>query len=141
MRKWRKAPFQRAIRGRPSARLSRGLSLQGECTNFSLVMNALVSPSLLRLFDSKKGAVIYREGERVDAIFNIIGGVVTPYRTAPDGSEYIGAFLFADDLFGLSEEGRYTNSMRAITTVTAYRLHPSKMRASLTCAPETMWHT
>ena len=77
----------------------------------------------------KKGAVIYREGERVDAIFNIIGGVVTPYRTAPDGSEYIGAFLFADDVFGLSEEGRYTNSMRAITPVTAYRLPVSALRS------------
>ena len=77
----------------------------------------------------KKGAVIYREGERVDAIFNIIGGVFTPYRTAPDGSEYIGAFLFAEDLFGLSEEGRYINSMRAITPVTAYRNPVSALRS------------
>ena len=88
----------------------------------------------------KKGAVIYREGERVDAIFNIIGGVVTPYRTAPDGSEYIGAFLFADDLFGLSEEGRYTNSMRAITPVTAYRLPVSALRSRFSKDAELEFH-
>ena len=86
----------------------------------------------------KKGAVIYREGERVDAIFNIIGGVVTPYRTAPDGSEYIGAFLFAGDVFGLSEEGRYTNSMRAITP--AYRLPVSALRSRFSKDAELEFH-
>jgi cyclic nucleotide-binding protein len=63
----------------------------------------------------QKGAVIYREGDSANAIFNIVKGVVTPRRKAPDGSEHIAAFLFPDDLFGLAEEGRYTNSMRALT--------------------------
>lgn len=79
----------------------------------------------------KKGAVIYREGDNADAIFNIIAGVVAASRRAPDGSEHIAAFLFPDDLFGLSEEGRYTNSTRALTAVTAYRLPVSVLSGRL----------
>ena len=69
-----------------------------------------------------KGEEIYREGQRANAVFNIITGVVKAYKTASDGSEHVTAFLFPDDLFGLSEEGRCMNSTKAITSVTAYRL-------------------
>lgn len=79
----------------------------------------------------KKGEVIYREGQSVDAIFNIINGIVTSYRKARSGDEHIAAFLFPGDLFGLSEEGRYTNSTRAITPVTAYRLPIPAIRSRL----------
>ena len=78
-----------------------------------------------------KGEEIYREGQRADAVFNIITGVVKAYKTAPDGGEHITAFLFPDDLFGLSEEGRSTNSTKAITAVTAYRLPVSALRSLL----------
>jgi len=79
----------------------------------------------------KRGAEIYREDHRADAIFNIISGVVKAYKTARDGSEYITAFLFADDLFGLSEEGRYTNSTKAVTLVTAFKIPVSALRSRL----------
>ena len=78
-----------------------------------------------------KGEEIYHEGQRADAVFNIISGVVKAYKTAPDGGEHITAFLFPDDLFGLSEEGRSTNSTKAITAVTAYRLPVSALRSRL----------
>jgi CRP-like cAMP-binding protein len=63
----------------------------------------------------------YREAQNADAVFNVISGVVKAYRTLPDGTEHITAFLFADDLVGLPEEGRYVNSAKAVTDVTAYR--------------------
>ncbi len=62
-----------------------------------------------------KDEEIYRDGQRADAVFNIITGVVKAYKIAPDGSEHITAFLFPGDLFGLSEEGKYTNATKAIT--------------------------
>jgi len=79
----------------------------------------------------KKRAVIYREGDRADAIFNIISGVAAAYKKAPDGSEHITAFLLPDDLLGLSEEGKYTNSSKAITPLTAYRLPLPALRSRL----------
>ncbi len=79
----------------------------------------------------KKGAQIYREGDRADAVFNIAGGVVKAYRALPDRTERISAFLFADDLFGLAEDGKYANSAKAVTAVTAYRLPVSALQSRL----------
>jgi CRP-like cAMP-binding protein len=88
----------------------------------------------------RKGEVIYREGDHVDAIFNIIRGVVTTYKKAPNGSEHIAAFLLSDDLFGLSEAGRYTNSAKAITPVAAYRLPVMALRSCLYKNAELEFH-
>jgi len=88
----------------------------------------------------RKGAVIYREGDHVDAIFNVIRGVVTTYKRAPNGNEHIAAFLLSDDLFGLSEEGRYTNSAKAITPVAAYRLPVIALRSCLYRSAELEFH-
>jgi CRP/FNR family transcriptional regulator len=69
----------------------------------------------------KKGEQIYREGDSVDAAFNIISGVVIAHRALVEG-EHVTAFLYPGDLFGLSEEGRYANSTRAATPVVAYKM-------------------
>jgi CRP-like cAMP-binding protein len=79
----------------------------------------------------KKGAQIYREGDRADAVFNVVSGVVKSYRALPDKTERIAAFLFADDLFGLAEEGRYVNATKAVTAVTAYRIPVSALEGRL----------
>src|SRR5450432_2384742 len=113
-----------AIRGAdpwaPSAGKMRQLLSEEERARLSVLS------SIVRL---KKGEEIYREGQRADAVFNIITGVVKAYKTAPDGSEHVTAFLFTDDLFGLSDEGRCLNSTKAITAVTAYRLPVSALRS------------
>lgn len=88
----------------------------------------------------KKGEVIYQEGDPADAVFNINTGVVTAYRKAPDGSEDMVAFLLPGDLFGLSAEGRYTNSTKAITAVTAYRLPVRALRSRLPKDAELEFH-
>ena len=77
----------------------------------------------------KKGEDIYDTGGRADAIFNIISGVVKSY--SGNSGDRIVAFLFPNDLFGLSEEGVYTNTARALTPVTAYRLPISALRSRL----------
>jgi len=88
----------------------------------------------------RKGTIIYREGDHVDAIFNVIRGVVTTYKKIANGSEHIAAFLLSDDLFGLSEEGRYTNSAKAITPVAAYRFPVIALRSCLYKSAELEFH-
>ena len=78
----------------------------------------------------KKGSEIYRSGEQATAMFNIISGVVKAYSGEDAG--HITAFLFPGDLFGLSQEGTYTNSVQAVTPVTAYQLPLSVLRSRLT---------
>lgn len=87
-----------------------------------------------------KGQEIYQAGDAVDAIYNIIGGVVKSFSIEPDGRKCINAFLFADDLCGLSEEGNYINSAKAITPVTAYRLPIAKLRDYLHRDAELEFH-
>ena len=79
----------------------------------------------------KKREIIYREGDLAESVFAINTGVVAAYKEAPDGRKHIAEFLFADDLFGLSAEGKYTNSTKAITEVTAYRLPVTTLRRRL----------
>src|SRR3974390_3253711 len=76
----------------------------------------------------KKREIVYREGDPAESVFAINTGVVAAYKEAPDGREHIAAFLFADDLFGLSAEGQYSNSTKAITDVIAYRLPVTTLR-------------
>jgi CRP/FNR family transcriptional regulator len=79
----------------------------------------------------QKGQKIYRAGDPSDAVYNIISGVVMTFVIAPDRRELINAFLFTEDLFGLSEEGRYSSSAEAVTPVTAYRLPVAKLQGHL----------
>lgn len=88
----------------------------------------------------KKGTQIYREGGRADAVFNVVSGVVKVYWMSPDEAECIFAFLFADDVFGLTEEGRYINSARAVTDVTTYRLPIPALERQLRKDAELEFH-
>jgi CRP-like cAMP-binding protein len=88
----------------------------------------------------KKGACIYQEGDRADAVFNIVSGVVKTYKILPDGTQHILAFLFADDLFGLAEEGRYVNSAEAVTAVTGYRIPARAIESRLRRDPGLEFH-
>lgn len=96
-----------------------------------------VLSSIVRL---NKGEEIYREGQHIDAVFNIITGVVKAYKTAPDGSKHVTAFLFPDDVFGLSEEGRYTNSTEALTPLALYRFPMPALRSRLAKDADLEFH-
>jgi CRP/FNR family transcriptional regulator len=87
-----------------------------------------------------KGEQLYRAGDPADALYNIISGVVKSFSRAPDGNEYINAFLVPHDLFGLASEGRYSNCAEAITAVTAWRLPVSKLQAHLHRDAELEFH-
>src|SRR5450631_647007 len=88
----------------------------------------------------KKGEKIYREGQRANAVFNIITGVVKAYKIASDGSEHVTAFLFPDDMFGLSEEGKYTNSAKALTPLALYRFPVPALRRRLAKDADLEFH-
>src|SRR3974390_1204542 len=88
----------------------------------------------------KKREIIYREGDPAEAVFNINAGVVAAFKEAPDGREHIAAFLFTDDLFGLSAEGKYTNSTKATTDVIAYRLPVTTLRSRFSKDAELEFH-
>jgi len=67
-------------------------------------------------------AVIYDAGDRADAVFVVIGGVLKSYRKLPSGKRAMSTFLFRHDIFGLAERGRYLNCVQAVTPVTLHEL-------------------
>ncbi len=117
--------------GNPAKGKVHQLLSEGERARLSLIA------SIVRC---RRGEQIYRAGAPVQAIYNIISGVVKSFSAAPDGGERINAFLFADDLVGLSEEGVYANSAEAITAVTAYRLPVNKLQGHLRKDPDLEFH-
>jgi len=75
--------------------------------------------------------LIYREESAAQWVFAIAEGVVKSYRELPSGRRAITAFLFARDLFGLAENGRYVNAAQAITRVVVYRLPVTELAVLL----------
>jgi CRP-like cAMP-binding protein len=75
--------------------------------------------------------VIYREHAAADSVFAITEGAVKCFRELPSGKRVVSAFLFARDLFGLAENGRYLNCAQTITGATLYRLPVSDLTVLL----------
>lgn len=65
---------------------------------------------------------VYRAGSPADSVFIIGDGVVKSFRDLPSGRRRIVAFLFAHDLFGLAEAGRYVNTVQTITPTRIFQL-------------------
>ena len=66
--------------------------------------------------------VVYRAGATAASVFIVGEGVVKSFRELPSGRRRITAFLFARDIFGLAEAGRYVNWVQTITPVRLYEL-------------------
>lgn len=66
--------------------------------------------------------VIYREDTSAGWVFIIASGVVKSFRDLPSGKRRVAAFLFAEDIFGLAENGQYVNTAQAVTEVRLYRI-------------------
>lgn len=68
----------------------------------------------------KRNEIIYEEGDSADRVFNLISGMVATHKHGARGKRFITAILYPQDVFGLSEEGRYLNSATALTEVVVY---------------------
>jgi len=75
--------------------------------------------------------VVYREDSPAQWVFAITDGAVKCYRDLPSGKRFVGAFLFARDLFGLAENGQYLNCAQTLTVTTMYRLPTGDLAALL----------
>ena len=66
--------------------------------------------------------IVYHEETPAQWIYTCREGVAKSYRELPSGRRSVVGFLFADDLFGLAENGNYVNTVQAVTSVTLYRI-------------------
>jgi CRP/FNR family transcriptional regulator, anaerobic regulatory protein len=75
--------------------------------------------------------MLYQERAAARWVFVSVEGVVKTYRDLPSGKRRIVAFLFARDIFGLAERGRYVNAARTVTRVILYRVPIELLRQLL----------
>jgi CRP-like cAMP-binding protein len=66
--------------------------------------------------------ILYREDTSAEWAFVVREGALKAFRDLPSGRRAVTAFLFADDICGLAENGIYVNSLQAITTATVHRI-------------------
>jgi CRP-like cAMP-binding protein len=78
-----------------------------------------------------RGKLIYREGSNAEFVFIVASGIVKSFQDLPSGKRRLMAFLFADDLFGLAQTGKYINSIQTVTPVTLYRMDVATLADSL----------
>jgi CRP-like cAMP-binding protein len=69
-----------------------------------------------------RGVRIYEAGSPADFIFIVKEGVVKAFQDLPTGSERVLTFLFAGDVCGLAQDGRYVNSVKALTPTICFRI-------------------
>jgi CRP-like cAMP-binding protein len=89
----------------------------------------LVRLGAVRHFPAR--AIVYREGDTADAVFIIGEGAVKSCRDLRRGRRRISAFLFAHDVCGLAEAGRYVNTVQALTPSSLYRLDLHELSRAL----------
>lgn len=75
--------------------------------------------------------VVYREGGTAGSIYICADGALKAFRELPSGKRRICAFIFADDLFGLAENGQYLNTVQAIDAVACYRFQVESLTSVL----------
>ena len=81
------------------------------------------------------GAVLVREGDPADHVFNITSGCVRVYKLLPDGRRQITGFLFAGDFLGLATGAAYVFSAEAIEAATVCRFRKTDYRALIRQTP------
>jgi CRP/FNR family transcriptional regulator len=87
--------------------------------------------SLSTLVTVNTRGTVYRAGTHAGAVYIIREGALKSFRELPSGKRRIMAFLFARDLFGLSERGRYLNTVQALTRTVCYRIPVEPLQAVL----------
>ncbi len=80
--------------------------------------------------------VLYREASVAQWVFIVASGVLKAFRDLPSGKRRIVAFLFAEDLFGLSEGHHYVNTLQTVTPVNLFKIPTATLMAALRSDPE-----
>ena len=115
-------PSLRALPFGPGAKSATGLLSSRQRSQIARIATSVQYPP---------GKDIYREGSNAQSVFIIADGIVKLFRDLPSGKRPVMAFLFADDVFGLAQSGRYVNSAQAITSVTLYSLRVATLTDAL----------
>jgi CRP-like cAMP-binding protein len=85
-------------------------------------------------------ATVYREHGPATVIYICGEGALRAYRDLPSGKRRVTAFMFAKDVFGLSQAGRFVNTVQAMTPSMCYRIPLEQLTVVLKSDAELQFH-
>jgi CRP-like cAMP-binding protein len=88
----------------------------------------------------RSGTTIFERGDAATAVYNIVSGSATSFRPLAKETRRVMAFLFPEDIFGLSRGGRYVNTVHALTPLTLFRIPLDSLKTMLLRNPQLQLH-
>jgi CRP-like cAMP-binding protein len=79
---------------------------------------------------------IYHEADAATSVYIVQDGCLKSFRELASGKRHVTSFLFAGDIFGLAEHGKYCNTLRTITRTALYRFDADTLAALFKRDPE-----
>ena len=79
--------------------------------------------------------IVYREDADGAWVFFASAGVLKAFRELPSGKRRVATFLFPGDVFGITENGHYSNTVQTITKVRLYRIAIDLLREAIRLDP------
>jgi CRP/FNR family transcriptional regulator, anaerobic regulatory protein len=95
--------------------------------------------SLATRMTVERRQVVYRAGTPSSSIYICSSGALKTFRDLPSGKRRILAFIFADDAFGLAVNGRYCNTVQALSKSTYYQIPIEALMPVLRQDAELEW--
>jgi CRP-like cAMP-binding protein len=79
---------------------------------------------------------LYHEGDTATNVYIVQDGCLKSFRELASGRRHVTSFLFAGDVFGLAEHGKYCNTLRTITRSALYLFAADTLTALFKRDPE-----
>jgi CRP-like cAMP-binding protein len=70
----------------------------------------------------RRGVSLYEADSPAHSVFIVKEGVAKAFQDLSNGRQRVLAFLFAGDVFGLAQDGRYVNSVQAVTPAICFKI-------------------
>jgi len=88
---------------------------ESQCLGFGREAGRLLPVSVVQVH--RPGDVLFSEGDRADAVYEVLSGMVRLYKLLPDGRRQVTGFLTAGQLLGLAPEGACVFTADAVTEI------------------------
>lgn len=86
------------------------------------------------VFESPK-MPIFHQGDVASSVYVLVEGIVQVSRVLPDGERHVVAFHWPGDLFGMEQEGHFTDQAETLTPCTIYQMSAEKLHEFLLTSP------
>lgn len=95
---------------------------------------ALSSLAKPLVFESTK-LPIFHQGDKANFVYVLVEGIVQVSRVLPDGARHVVAFHWPGDLFGMEQQGCFTDQAETLTPCIVYQFSADKLHEFLLTSP------